>query len=117
MTLLANRLAYLCTIERNANSGSPDPWGNPVAPDWEPILIDQPCVLWTTAGREVVSDTTTVVVVEDMRLLLPAATDVTAADRVVSVTYRGGMVQDGPLGIRAVLVHRDHIELVLVEVA
>lgn len=117
MSLVAARLSLIhrCTIERG--SSSPDEWGNPGPPTWSAHLSDQPCRTWATAGREVVTDTTTVVVVEDVRLILPLGTDVTEQDRVASVTYRGDTVQAGPLGIRAVLVNQDHIELLLVRVA
>lgn len=117
MSLIASRLSltYRCTIERGTSST--DEWGNPGPPTWSAHISDQPCRAWATAGREVVTDTTTVVVVEDVRLILPLGTDVTEADRIASVTYRGGTIQDGPLGIRAVLVNADHIELLLVKVA
>ena len=119
MSLVASRLSltHLATIERDANAGTSDAWGTPNPPDWQAHLSDQPCRTWATAGREVVTDTTTIVVVEDVRLIVPLGTDVTEADRVASVTYRGGTIQDGPLGIRAVLVNADHIELLLVRVA
>lgn len=49
-----------------------------------------------------------------MRLLVPLGTDVVATDRVSAVTRRGVTVVDGPVGIRAVLPRRTHLELVLV---
>ena len=117
MSLVSSRLSltHRCTIERG--SSSPDAWGNPGVPTWSAHLSDQPCRAWATAGREAVTDTTTVVVIEDVRLILPLGTDVTEQDRIASVTYRGETTQDGPLGIRAVLVNADHIELLLVKVA
>jgi hypothetical protein len=118
MSLIASRLnlTQRCTIQRDASAPASDDWSPPADPDWQDHLTDQPCRSWASAGSEAVNDSTNVVVVEDARLLLPLGTDVTARDRVTSVTYRGGTVQDGPLGIRAVLTHRDHIELVLVSV-
>jgi len=119
MSLVGSRLSltHRCTIERSANAASLDEWGTPDPADWQPHLSDQPCRAWATAGREAVTDTTTVVVIEDVRLILPLGTDVTEQDRIASVTYRGQTTQDGPLGIRAVLVNADHIELLLVKVA
>lgn len=119
MSLIAARLSltHRCTIERADNTASLDEWGAPDPADWQTHLSDQPCRSQATAGHEAVTDTTTLVVVEDVRLLLPLGVDVTEQDRVVSVTYRGATIQEGPLGIRAVLVHQDHIELVLVRIA
>jgi hypothetical protein len=102
---------------RDANADTDDGSGNPQPPDWQPNLEDLPCRAWASAGRETVTDTTTVVVVEDLRLIVSLGTDVTEADRVASVTFRGQPTQAGPLGIRAVLTHQDHIELVLVKVS
>lgn len=119
MSLVSSRLSltHRCTIERDANAGGDDGWGNPPAPSWQTHLSDLVCRSWVTAGREEVKDGQSIVVVEDTRLIVPLGTDVTERDRVASVTYRGGTVQDGPLGIRSVLVRRDRIELVLVKVS
>jgi hypothetical protein len=110
-------LTHRCMIERAANTASLDEWGAPDPADWQPHLSDQPCRTWATAGREAVTDTTTLVVAEDIRLILPVDADVTEQDRVVSVTSRSVTIQEGPLSIRAVLQRRDHLELVLVRIA
>ena len=117
MSLVASRLSLIhrCTIERATTTD--DDYGNPGPPTWAAHLSDQPCRTWATAGREVVTNTTTLVVVKDVRLMLPLGVDVTEQDRVASVTYRGDTIQAGPLGIRAVLTHQDHIELVLERIA
>ena len=117
MSLVSSRLSltHLCTIERDQNAGtSTDGWS--AVPDWQPHLTDQPCRMWATAGRETVTDQTTVVVVQDNRLVLPLGTDVTEHDRVTDVTYRGTTILAGPLQIRAVLHNTDHLELLLVQV-
>lgn len=119
MSLISSRVSLIhrCTIERNGNAAASDAWGGPLAPGWESHLVDVPCRAWATAGHEAVTDGTTVVVVEDVRLMLPLRTDVTERDRVASITSRGQTTQAGPLGIRAVLTHQDHIELVLVKLS
>lgn len=119
MSLVGSRLSLIhrCTIERAANAASLDSWNTPDPPDWQPHLEGVPCRSWVTAGREIVTDKSTLTVVEDARLIVSLGTDVTEGDRIASVTYRGGTIQDGPLGIRAVLAHRDHIELVLAKVS
>jgi hypothetical protein len=114
MTVLANILTHSCTIQRDANAGTADAFGQPNPPSWQNHLASLPCRTQAAAGREAVANTTTVVVIEDVRLVVQSGTDVTEADRVSSVTYRGDEIQAGPLTIRAKLVHQDHIELVLV---
>lgn len=118
MTLVSSRvnLIHEVTIERNANAGTPDPWNAPGAPGWQTHLAGVPCRAWTDAGRQVV-DATTTVVVEDIRLVTTLDIDVTAADRIVDITYRGATFIPGPIEIRAVLRHADHIELVLVQLS
>lgn len=120
MSLTSTRLSltHLCTVERDANAGGTDDgWGNPQAPDWQSHLADLPCRLWATHGREQVADGTTITPVADLRLIVPLGTDVTDGDRVAAVTSRGDTVQAGPLGVRALLPRRDHLELLLTKVS
>jgi hypothetical protein len=122
VSLIASRisLTHTCTIERNDVAGGTDSWNQPVTSGWQPHLTDQPCRFWVRAGMrsagEKVVDTTTIVVVEDMRMILLLGTDVTENDRVATVSERGAEIQAGPIGIRAVLAHPDHLELVLVRI-
>lgn len=111
------KMTHSAVIERNSGTGDTDSWGQPVTSGWENHLDGQPCRAWVTLGHETVADTTTVVVVEDIRMLLPLGVDVTEQDRVASVADRGATILAGPLQIRAVLAHQDHLELVLVKVA
>jgi hypothetical protein len=116
VSLASSRLSltHRCTIERDTNAGpGADGWEN--APDWQPHIEALPCRAWTNAGREVVADKESVVVVEDMRILVALGTDVTEHDRLGDVTYRGDVIFPGPTGIRAVLHRKDHVELVLVK--
>lgn len=117
MGLVSSRLSltHRVTIQRDANAGTADNWGAPATPDWQNYLT-VPCRAWTTAGHEAV-DASTLVVVEEMRLLVTLDTDVTERDRISVVTYRGNTIVAGPVGIRAVLRHHDHLELVLVRIA
>ena len=55
MTLLANRLYHLCTIQRDANAGTTDEFGQPNPPDWQDHLTALPCRTQAAAGREAVS--------------------------------------------------------------
>lgn len=117
MSLVSSRvsLKHSCTIERDANAGSSNARGNPNTPNWQ-TLATVPCRLSVTAGQEAV-DATTTAVVEDMRLIVTSDTDVTERDRINGVTYRGATYAAGVIGIRAVLHHQDHIEIVLVRIS
>lgn len=118
MSLVSSRLSltHAASVERDGNAGQTDSDGYPLSPDWQTHLAAQPCRLWATAGREVVADTTTVVVVEDLRLIVTVETDIDETDRIASVSYRGDTILAGPVSIRAVLRHQDHLELVLVRI-
>ena len=118
MSLVSSRvsLTHLCTIERDANLGTPDDWGTPSTPDWQDHLTDQPCRIWAAAGREQM-DSSTTAVIEELRMIVPLGTDVTEKDRVGDVTYRGSTIFAGPIGIRAVLHREDHLALVLSRVS
>lgn len=117
MSLVASRvnLTYLCTIERNNAAGS-DGRGQPGLPDWQTHLADEPCRFWAAEGNEILQGAGTVEPTTRLHLVLRADADVTEADRVASVSYRGQTAQDGPLGIRALLRRPDHIELLLEKV-
>jgi hypothetical protein len=97
-------------LERDANADTDDGSGNPLPPDWQPHLT-QVCRFWANAAREAVDDSSTVVVVEDVRVIVPTGTDVTEDDRIAQIANRGGTVLDGPLGIRGILQRRDFLEL------
>jgi hypothetical protein len=119
VSLVSSRvnLGHRCTIERDANAATPDAWGTPETPDWQPHLTDLACRGWTRAGVER-ADATTSTVVEDMRLIVSLGTDVTEQDRVNGVTDRGTtIIIAGPVGIRAVIGRKDHLELVLVRIS
>lgn len=119
MSLVSSRLSliHLATVQRDQNAGAVDDAGFAEDPDWEDHLTDLPCRLWATAGREAVTDSTTLVVVEDLRLVVTVDTDVTEADRLGDVTYRGTTILARPTQIRAVLRRADHLELVLARIA
>jgi hypothetical protein len=116
MSLASTRLSltHLCTVERQATVTA-DGRGH-TAGDWATHLSDVPCRFWTPDGGEVLIEGATIAALATSRLLVALGTDVTEADRITSITYRGGTVQDGPLGVRAVLWRTDHLELVLEKV-
>ena len=104
------------TVERNANVGTDNGWGNPEPPDWVTQIEDLPCRAWT--GSHITrAHQGTIVVVTEVNMLVPLGTDVTVDDRVVAVTSRGETIFAGPLAVHAVLVRRDHLELILAKAA
>jgi hypothetical protein len=111
MSLVSSRvsLTHRCDVLRNI--GSVDEWG---AQDgtWEIYLAAVECRAWSGSGREVARDIETLVV-EDRRLVVPLGLDITEADRISDVTYRGALIYEGTMDIEAVLAHADHMELVL----
>ena len=117
MSLIASGLSLIhqTTVERDTATGT-NPHGGKAAPDWQPHLTALPCFYWATTGSEP-TDATTQVVAQDMRLLVQLGTDVTEQDRLGDITYRGGTIVAGPTGIRAVLHHHDHLEVVLLRIS
>lgn len=117
MSLVSSRvnLRHRCTLERNESAGvGEDGWEN--TPVWQPHLADLPCLSWAAGGRETVTGKESIVALDDVMLILPLGTDVTADDRVSFVSYRGDTLLTGPFGIRAINLRRDHIELTLMRV-
>lgn len=116
MGLTANRLAltHLTTTLRNEASTGEDGWAG--EPDWHVNLTDQPCYGWTTADNSATDErvtTASVIVKEDRRMIVPLGTDITEADQVLDITYRGATILEGPMGVQAVLAYVDHLEVVL----
>ena len=106
-------MVHRCTLERDAGHATPDGYGLPGEADWRLLAADVPCFLWSTAERELITAERSEVI-EDLRLLLPLATDVTERDRVRDVKDRlGGWIRQGAMGITAVMSKHDHLELVL----
>lgn len=119
MSLASSGLLFThkTTVQRDANAGALNAVGAQASPAWADHLVDQPCYAWTSTGREQL-DATTSVVVEDMRCLLALGTDVTEQDRLNGVTdHYGNVVIAGLVGIRAVVIRADHLELFLVRIS
>jgi hypothetical protein len=118
MTLIGSRanLTHRTRIERDANAGAVNDVGAEEAPDWQPYDDLTRCRFWVNTGREVL-DASTTAVDEDMRMIVPLDTDVTERDRLAGVCYRDQFIATGPIGIRAVVRRKDHLELFLVRIS
>jgi hypothetical protein len=116
LSLISSRvgLRHLCTTQRKTSGGTDD-YGQPSG-NWQDQLVDQPCTLTVSSGTEQIVDATTVAVIEDLRLILPADADIAEQDQVTSVTLRGSVMLDSAAMVRAVLRYPGHIEAVLVKV-
>ena len=118
MSLVSSRanLTHRCDIERGSNAGV-DSGGWENTPNWASHLANVPCRAWQPAGREVILEHDSIVIDDEIRLILPLGTDVTEQDRVRAVSYRGATIYSGPLQIRAILTRKDHLSLILVKAA
>lgn len=108
-------LRNICIIERDANMGTPDSWGNPSLPDWQPHA-EVKCNAWTQSGMENVT-AKRIVGLNERMVAMPLGTDVEITDRVSAVTFcNGDRFWDGPMNIRSVQIYSEHLELTLEEV-
>lgn len=106
-------MKHRATIERNSGAAETDAWGDQGEPEWQTHLIDVPCRAWFGTEREV-TDGNKTAAVEERRAIMPLGTDVTEADRILSVKDRKGTVLfDGPIRIESVGHRQDHLALVL----
>ena len=100
------------TVERATSPGTDD-WGNPQPVTWATLTAALPCWLWSTLRRELIGPDATKVV-EDLRAIVPAGTDVRESDRLRDVVEQSGTVyRAGVMRIESVATHRDHLELSL----
>jgi len=109
-------MTHRCTIERDGTRGTgTDPYGNDPAPSWATHLSGLVCRFWFDSGSTVIDGDKAVEVTKRM-LIVPAGTDVTEDDRVVSVTDRlGEVLADGPMRIDSVGHRQGHIVLTMVD--
>lgn len=109
------RMTQRATVQRYT-PGAVDDSGNPLPGTWAPHLTAMPCWLYSSAGREAVTEERTVAVV-DLKLLAPISADVTTDDRIAGIVDRlGASVLGGIARIEAVLRKRTHQELMLTRV-
>lgn len=98
-TLNVVQLDHVCTIQRRSTSAT-DPDGQPIY-TWANHAINIRCHYWEEAEKELHGVPNAAITRE--RVLLNAGVDVTADDKITSVTSYDGTVI-GPLDIEEVLV-------------
>jgi hypothetical protein len=94
---------HRCEIQRGVSQK--DPYHNDAPPVWSTLASDVPCRLVLKAQRIFSTDTAQQVEITKYLLLLPAGTDITEDDRVVSLVDETGAT-DGPFGVLSVLPRR-----------
>ena len=106
-----SQMTHRSAVERD--QAGTDAEGNPQAPAWAVHIAALACWVWPRGVREEVEDDR-MIVVEDLRALVPRGTDIRESDRIAQVTDRRGQtVHTGPLDVRGVIDHGTHLELVL----
>lgn len=88
----ASLLIHTCTTQRFTDTGVPDSYGNPILA-WANELVDEPCRLTTSSGRELKVGAE--IVVADYKLFI-GNEDITEQDTVIisGITYEVLLVQD-----------------------
>lgn len=108
-------MRWRAAVTRNTATGT-DVNRLPATPAWTAHLTI-PCRPMLKAEREARDENKTAIV-EDFRLLIPKGLDVTTNDRVSNVTNRKQVVEyAGPYLIDAKLERREHVELILRQIA
>ena len=112
-----SQMRHRAEIERDGASGTTD-WNTAPSPSWASHLIGVKCFVWTNPrGRQEHVDTDKTAVIEDLRCVMPLATDVTEQDRIADIKDRRGVIiLSGPLRIEGVYRMHTHIELMLEKV-
>lgn len=100
-------MTFRCQFERDLTAGTSD------ETNFQDVGTPVTCFLWATAGRET-QGAEKITVVEDLRALVPLASDVKVTDRIRAVTDRlGNVVESRRLLILSILRRADHLELLL----
>lgn len=108
MNPVNGRLTMRALVERNQATGK-DGWGNPVAPDFQPLSTLK-CFVWSKASRELVDGNKTAMI-EDMRALFALSADIREDDEISAITdARGATIIAGRLRVEGP-VQRKHTHL------
>lgn len=101
-------MTHRADVQNNTASGL-DAYGNPVAPTWA-ALSTLPCRAYTKVRKEVI-DGDKIVLVEDLKALLPLKAAIVESYRIANIKDRLSVVLfAGPLIIRTLQRRGNHIE-------
>lgn len=113
MTLSSTRLGYVHRCSILTPSPDVDGYGDRTGPDWVTSAANIACRAWVTGSVEAANDDRTVIL-EDRRISVPLSVTVTGSDRVDEVKDKHGtIIFDGPMEVKGVLRHTDHVELMV----
>lgn len=108
-------MKHRAAVERDTATGT-DTFGHPVKPVMA-ALVTEPCFAWSKQRRDV-QDGGKLVLVEDLRCLLPLATTVAPGDEFASVQdRRGNTIIAGRVRVLTTQYKHDHVEAGLERVA
>lgn len=88
--MIGGRLTMRAQVERDQATAK-DAWGQPVAPDFQPVGDPLPCFVWSMKTSEIVDGVKTAMI-GDFRGLFALGADVNEKDELASVTDRRGTV-------------------------
>ncbi|MFZ5749098.1 MAG: hypothetical protein ACOY45_15745 [Pseudomonadota bacterium] len=86
--MIAGRLTMRARVERDQATGT-DAWGNPVAPDFQPVGT-LACFAWSTAASKI-EDGRKTAWIGDYRALFALGADLIAGDEISAITDRRGV--------------------------
>jgi head-tail adaptor len=111
-----SRMTQRALVQRYTH-GATDDSGNPTPGSWATHIEALACWLYGSTEREPIREGETVVVT-DLRLMVPRASDVTEQDRIAGVRDRiGTVIEPGVLAVETVMRRRTHLELTLTRVS
>ena len=88
--MIAGRLTMRAQVERNV-AVDKDAWGQPAAPDFQPLGDPLPCFVWHETSAEIVDGQKTALI-GDFRAMFALDADVAEFDELAGVTDRQGTV-------------------------
>lgn len=102
--MIGGRLTMRAAVERDVAVGQ-DSWGQPNAPDYQPLAIIR-CFVWSQQSREAVDGDKTAMI-EDMRAMFALGADVREGDEISAVSdATGSVLISGRLRIEGPVQHK-----------
>ena len=108
-----SRMTMRALVQRDGSTTSDD-LNQPAAPAWVTHLEALACYAWAVRMEEII-DAKKTAVVERIRVMIPVGTDLSRADRILSIADRMGATQfSGPFQIDGdPQLRRTHLEISL----
>jgi hypothetical protein len=108
------RMTHRALVQRDANAGTQDAYGNEQAASWATQIAAQACYYWQPATGRAESQGERNVLIYGHQVVMPLETDITEADRINGITDRRGRVVSADVfGITGIARKPDHLLLTL----